>query len=134
MPVLRTEPEHAPLRAMGRGSLVLLVLLAVSGCVRSAPMPPEGHVFLTIIVQEAGGTGVVQDCLVTLEPLLTESPSPAAFSGKSDQDGKVKFVQPNGNYEMLTECPGEEPADPVMVDIVSPAITYAMRGALSGRP
>lgn len=106
-------------------STVLLPIVALSGCaVESAPMPPDGHVFLTVVVQQNSGSAV-PGCLVKLEPSFGEPATVTASSGTSDQSGSVELVQSHGLYEMLTQCPGEMPTGPVLVDLEGTGLTYA---------
>lgn len=113
----------------------LLTLLALAGCSpKSAPMPPDGHVFLTVVVLENGGSSVVPDCQVQLEPLFGEPATVTASSGTSDQNGRVEFVQPHGLYEISTQCPGASPSGPDLADLEGPGITYADYQVIAGIP
>lgn len=87
-------------------------------------MPPDGHVFLTIVVQQNSGSAVL-DCLVKLEPSFGEPATVMASSGTSNQSGSIDFLQPHGLYEMITQCPGETPTGPVLVELDGPGLTYA---------
>lgn len=88
-------------------------------------MPPEGHVFLTIIVREPDGTGVLPDCVVELEPIFDSPPGPEPATGISNEEGVVELTQPHGNYELFTSCPGREIADPVLVELKNTTATYS---------
>ncbi|MCC3272273.1 hypothetical protein MUK71_14965 [Arthrobacter zhangbolii] len=106
----------------------------LSGCqIDSAPMPPDGHVFLTVRVQPAGETESVQDCQVRLDPLFSTSPAPRAAAGISDAAGVVEFVQPHGNYQLFVECPGLEPADPTYLELDG-NVAYADTQVLASQP
>ena len=87
-------------------------------------MPPDGHVFLTVVVQQNNGSAV-PDCLVKLKPSFGQPAAVVPSSGTSDKSGSVEFVQPHGLYEMLTQCPGELPTGPVLVDLEGPGLAYA---------
>ena len=96
-------------------------------------MPPEGHVFLTVIVFEPEGSAAVPDCIVELKPLFSNSPAPRAARAVSDLQGRVEFVQPHGNYEISVICGGREPADPDVVNVDNPEATYSTYEVPAGR-
>ena len=115
--------------------LLLPVLIGLSGChEESAPLPPEGHVFFTVVVTETGGDGVVPGCRVRLEPLLGKPAGVTASSGVSDAAGKVELVQPHGMYELSARCPGRRPEPPVLVDLDSSILAYAEQQVRGGVP
>lgn len=131
-------PERRVERTLlSRSSCVagLLALFTLIGCSpKSAPMPPDGHVFLTVVILQNGGPGILPDCLVRLEPLFGEPATVTPSSGTSNQDGRVEFVQPHGSDEIFADCPGVAPSGPQLADLEGPGITYAEHQVIAGTP
>lgn len=107
------------------GSLAADTFRIIRMSFRECPAPPEGHVFLTVVVKEVGGSGDVPGCLVKLDPLFGEPASVTASTGTSDRTGRIEFVQPHGKYEISAKCPGEVPGSPELAELDSPNLTYA---------
>ena len=131
-------PERRVERTLlSRSSCVagLFALFTLIGCsAKSAPMPPDGHVFLTVVVLQNGGSGVLPDCLVRLEPLFGEPATVTPSSGTSNRRAGLSLYSPTGHTKFSPDCPGVARSGPQLADLEGPGITYAEHQVIAGTP